>query len=80
LDDASDVTVATHRPTATGAGVEGVVLKMRDLFRRERLSLVLGVPRLAADGTLGGSLLGGGLGLDDVRGWGLRRRRRILLR
>jgi hypothetical protein len=80
LNDPSNVAIATHRATATRAGIKGVGLEMRDLFRREWVSLVLGVPRLAADGTLGGSILGGGLGLDDVRGWGLRRSRRILLR
>ena len=80
LHDFGEVRVATEGAAAAGAGVKRVFLEVADLFGRERLTLVLGVAGLAADGAWGAIGQRRRLGFDDVGGGGLGRSRGVLAR
>ena len=68
LHDLGEMGVATHRAAATGTNAQRVFREMRDLFRRKRFAVVLGMTGLATDGALGGVGVLGVAGFDDVRG------------
>jgi hypothetical protein len=67
LHDLGEGRVAPQGAAATGAGFERVFLEVTDLFRRERLTLMLGVAGLATDGAPG-AVEQQRLGLDDIGG------------
>ena len=68
LHDLDESAIASQNPAATRAGIEQVVLEVRDLFLRKQRTLVLGMARLAADLAFAGSVAVRRWWLDNVGG------------